>query len=233
MKIIAYSDLHIHPHRFGAGTDDDTGRQSRLQDCLDVLDMTAKAVEDHNAVARLFCGDMFHVRGRIQPSVFNPTLSHFKRVHNPNRFTDYLLVGNHDMEHRANGEHAVHGLRGPGVDILEGYGTMLDDWGRSVLIGWVSYTPDIRELKERVRKVAYDARHEDEHVYRRIFMLHHGVDGAMPSIPDMGFGVLDLPHEDFDLILCGDYHMHRELIPGKAWMIGAPLQHTYGDSGQA
>ena len=229
MRAIAFSDLHAHPHRFGGVIAED-GRHSRLSDCLRVLDQTREAANNYRASVRLFCGDMFHVRGKLTPSVINPVIEHFQR--GGNTFRDFILVGNHDMENRESGEHAVRMLS-PYATILEDYGFQRSEVnGELVDIGWVAYAPDVKALKERVKEVAAMARATREAGVPSFFLLHHGVDGAMPGIPDMGFTPMDLPHDSFDYILCGDYHKHAELIPSKAWMIGAPLQHSFGDIGQ-
>lgn len=232
MKIIAFSDLHVYPHRFGASVDDMTGRQSRLQDCIDVLDLTRQAAIDHGASVRLFCGDMFHTRGKLAPSIFNPVVEHYRTSRS---FMDDMIVGNHDMEHRVEGEHALKPLEGEGVYLREGHGyhakAHKDEFGRTLGIGWVCYEPDIKVLRNKVKQVAAQARLDTESTWK-LLLIHHGVDGAMDGIPDMGFGPSDLPSEDFTVILCGDYHTHKELVAGKAWMIGSPLQHTFGDAGQ-
>src|SRR5215469_7182203 len=113
-KIVIFTDLHAHPFSFGASIDEATGRNSRLQDCLNVLDWTSGIVYGSGAGARLFIGDMFHIRGRLAPSVINPISDHFARAHPSGEeqdFIDFLIPGNHDMEHRAEGEHALYPLR--------------------------------------------------------------------------------------------------------------------------
>ena len=233
MRIIAFSDSHVHPHRFGATVDEATGRQSRLQDGIDALDMTAQAAIDHKADLRVFCGDMFHTRGKLAPSILNPVIEHYRKPSRP--FHDELIVGNHDMEHRVEGEHALKALAGERVTVRDGHGyqagVYINAHGPSLGVGWVAYEPDIKALKDKVKQVAAQARLDTKSTWK-LLMIHHGVDGAMDGIPDMGFGPRDLPHEDFTVILCGDYHTHKELVAGKAWMIGAPLQHTFGDAGQ-
>jgi DNA repair exonuclease SbcCD nuclease subunit len=237
-KIVLFSDLHAHPYAFGASIDEVTGRNSRLQDCLNVLDWTSGIAYGSGAGARLFIGDMFHIRGRLAPSVINPISDHFARVHPSGEeqdFIDFLIPGNHDQEHRVEGEHALYPLRADGVWVRDGHGYQpVNDGGklRGLGIGWVSYVSNITELKAQVKQVAAWARLQ-EGVKRRILIIHHGVDGTMPNIPDCGFGAADLPIDTFDWVFCGDYHNHKEIIPGKAWMVGAPLQHTFGDVGQS
>ena len=235
-KGIIFSDLHVHPHRFGASVDPATGKHSRLYDCLRALDFSLELVKKHDAKVRIFGGDMFHERGRLRPSVLNPVISHFLEAHNSKRsasFLDIGVVGNHDMEHRVLGDHALVPISdGEDVVMLMDHGCEgFDIGGEEWAVGWVSYEPDIAALKEKVRAVAAQRR-ENFPNKRSICIIHHGVDGTMPDIPNAGFGPMDLPTDTFTYTFCGDYHNHVEIVPGKAWMIGSPLQHNFGDRGQ-
>lgn len=241
MKAVIFSDLHFHPHRFGATVDAD-GKHSRQQHALLALQQSAAAVAGFGpaeGMARFFCGDMFHVRGKLAPSIINPVIEHFRSVHDDDsgtpHFEDFLVVGNHDMENRSEGEHALKILEGYGVHILQGAGyrdvVFNAVAGQRIGLGWVAYEPDIAELKRKVKMVAAAA-DTDKSGQRKVFLVHHGVDGAMEGVPSCGFTATDLPHESFDLIYCGDYHDHKEIIPGKAWMVGSPIQHNFGDAGK-
>lgn len=233
MKLVLFSDLHVRNHKFGASIDAATGRNSRLQDCLSVLDITAEAAMRIGASARLFVGDMFDERGKIRPSIFNPVFDHYSTL--DHGFQDFIVVGNHDMEHRVDGQSSVHGLLSSRTSILSGYGFEYRHLhgDETLAIAHVSYDPDVASLRRKVddlAKASYDTPRSAAET--RIMLIHHGVDGVIEGIPDAGFNPSHLPVDDFDFIFCGDYHTHKEIIPGKAWMIGAPLQHNFGDAGQ-
>ena len=249
MKIVAFSDLHVHPHKFGDVIGED-GRSRRLQDCIDVLEWTANLANDVGAPLRLFCGDLFHVRGKLTPSALNPVVEHFSMMSKVDGPATLMIPGNHDMESRSaevlvdgelekRGEHALDAIGAiHGVGVLNGHGFRVhtipaegDMVHKTIGIGWVSYDPSVDEIKRRIKKVAAQRRNS-LFTGPTVFMLHHGVDGALAGVPECGLAAKHLPYEDFDFVLCGDYHNHKELVPGKAWMIGAPLQHNFGDTGQ-
>lgn len=234
MKTVAFSDLHVHPFSFGGSIDPATNRHNRVEHGLEVLRQTAAAAVDVGAKIRFFAGDLFHERGKLKPSVLNPVVDHFREKAGKVSFLDIFMPGNHDEEARSDGEHALDVLRGiEGVKVLDGHGyevISLDDGALG--IGWVCHTPNVADLKDRVQQVAAQARLSAVPMQRKVFMVHHGVDGALDGVPFSGFGPADLPTDDFGLVLCGDYHNHKELVPKKAWMIGAPIQHNFGDAGQ-
>lgn len=235
MRVVIFSDLHAHPHQ-EASSVDANGRNTRLNDCLTALQATTDAVVKYEAPFRLFCGDLFHSRGQIMAKAFNPVFAHFHGVHGTYQFTDILIPGNHDREARADGEVSIQSLGSIDRVYVEiGYGVHLWETpaieNKALLVGWVCHHPDVNVIKARLRAVAQhaDACQMEAH---KILLLHHGVDGTLPTIPDCGLAPEDLPTDHFDWTFVGDYHQYKELVPGKAWSVGTPLQHHFGDVGK-
>jgi DNA repair exonuclease SbcCD nuclease subunit len=243
-KVLIWSDLHAHPHKFGA-TVSASGQNSRLADCIDIVRHINVISFTKQCSLRLFCGDMFHVRGKIAPSVLNPVYRLISESHTiSNGMLDVMIPGNHDDEARSDGETSIDVFSEiPGVDIFKEYGFDVEHIHEnpgtssstmiSIGIGWVAYHPDVEVMRARIKRVS-EIRADRLRTFGDmgcIFIMHHGVDKIIPGIPDAGLTVSDLPVE-FDWIFCGDYHHHREIIPGKAWFVGAPLQHNFGDTGE-
>lgn len=224
MLVTVFSDIHIHPHKFGNEPDE------RLQHGLDVLDWALENPAD----ACIFCGDLFHVRGRIAPRVFNKVYRRFvgDSLIRTNR-KKIVLPGNHDAE-MSESDFATECL------------SHIDDTHapthaghynfRDIAVFHIPFVSDVAELKEHIKNLAdkadvYKSRgYKDD--FTRILILHHGIDGIFPGVPDCGLRPEDLREESFDFIFLGDYHNHREIIPGKAWIVGAPMQHSFGDVGE-
>jgi DNA repair exonuclease SbcCD nuclease subunit len=90
MKILIFSDLHIHPHK--RSTD-------RLDDCIKVLDWifdTAAARQIKNIV---FLGDLFHDRQKIDVLTYQKTFEVFEKHLLNKEINLILLLGNHDIWH--------------------------------------------------------------------------------------------------------------------------------------
>lgn len=232
MKVIIWSDAHLHAHRIGNKIDE-KGYSTRLLDGIKAVDAISQAVIANGASLRLFVGDLFHVRGRLVPSIFNPVFDSFVRAHRDASYVDFLIPGNHDDEARAEGEHAIRSLGAiEGVTVQDGYGFEVVRHGVDNLgIGWVCYHPDVDVMKARLKEVALMA---GDHggSSPKVLLMHHGVDGVLPSVPDCGLSPADLPTDVFDWTFVGDYHLYKEIVPCKAWSVGTPYQQSFGDAGK-
>lgn len=243
MRVIVWSDLHADAHRFGSNTTD-KGYNTRLLDCVKAIDATSEAVRRHGAPFRLFAGDLLHQRGRLgKPSTFNPVFQAIAASHQVgNPFVDVLIPGNHDDESRADGEYAIKAFGAiDGVYVYDGWGIQdfIAPGPHALYVAWVCHHPDVDVVKARLRDVAERltnirkaAAGTPDLDYKSILMLHHGVDGTLPDVPRCGLTSADLPTSVFDWTFVGDYHMFKELVPGKAWSVGTPLQHNFGDAGK-
>lgn len=234
MKIVAFSDLHVHPHKLGHKIDPVTGLSCRVLDALKVLHFSHQLAHDVKADFRAFCGDMHHVRGRLIPSVANAIHNHYSS-RDP-RYDDILIPGNHDLEDYGSEPNAlmnaITSLEQNRVRVLNGHGyeVIKSTWRGNVLgVGWVQYYHGADRMIDAIKQVTAQKKLAGFDG-PSILMLHHGVDGALPSVPACGLAPAHLPMADFDLVLCGDYHNNAQLGPN-AWMLGAPIHHNFGDAG--
>lgn len=245
MRVIVWSDLHADAHRFGSTTTAE-GYNTRLLDCVKAINATTEAVRKYKAPFRLFVGDLLHQRGRLgKPSTFNPVFQAIASAHSDpitDRFVDVMIPGNHDDESRADGEYAVKAFGAiRGVRVRDGWGIQdfIAPGPHALYVAWVCHHPDVDVVKARLRDVAERltnirkaAAGTPDLDYKSILMLHHGVDGTLPDVPWCGLTSADLPTSVFDWTFVGDYHLFKELVPGKAWSVGTPLQHNFGDAGK-
>ena len=86
-KFLLFSDIHVHPHKKS---------QDRLRDCLKVLDWVFETAIKKTVDFVLFGGDLLHDRQKIDTLTYVETYKILEKYQN-NKFSTYLLVGNHDM----------------------------------------------------------------------------------------------------------------------------------------
>src|SRR5471030_1191680 len=90
------SDSHNHPWSQFAETTS-LGVNTRLQIILDETYRAAQTLKAVGGKTLIHAGDLFHVRGKIAPSVLNPTKDLYKRLVDEG-FDIIILAGNHDLE---------------------------------------------------------------------------------------------------------------------------------------
>ena len=90
------SDVHCHSWSAFSTVDAD-GVNSRLRIILDELLRAAKVLKKRGGNRLIICGDLFHVRGSVKPSVMNPTYETFEQISKMGIDVD-AIAGNHDLE---------------------------------------------------------------------------------------------------------------------------------------
>ena len=95
MKILIFSDLHVHNWTYGATQID--GWNSRLLVQEKFLDHLANVAAEEDIDVAVFCGDLFHQHGQLTADVLQVAYEGFRTL--GNTIPDcYALVGNHDFQ---------------------------------------------------------------------------------------------------------------------------------------
>ncbi|BBI61765.1 hypothetical protein HSBAA_30710 [Vreelandella sulfidaeris] len=118
MKFGIISDTHYHP--FTAFAKQDGLINSRLQIAMDETRKAAVHMKDAGCTALYHCGDIFHVRGRVAPSVLNPVADLFKEIAEELGMPIFALAGNHDLEFENSNRIGNSGtaLTGDGITVV-------------------------------------------------------------------------------------------------------------------
>jgi len=90
------SDIHCHDWNQFSYINQD-GINNRLIHILEAIQEAAKALLAAGGKDLVITGDLFHTRGSIKPSVFNPTYAVFEWISRQG-ITTHLIPGNHDLE---------------------------------------------------------------------------------------------------------------------------------------
>lgn len=223
---LIYSDLHFHNWSAFA-TILPSGVNSRLQNALDEYVRANDALIDAGGSWAFNAGDTFHVRGKIEPSVFNPVVTTTTTLHMEYpELQTHAVPGNHDLE----GKHADElGNAMQSLGSIDGYSvhTTVKLCGDVLMVPWYQ---DLDELR------AILAHWSQEEVLGRAperidVIIHAPMNGVIKGIPDHGLEARELAAYGFRRIFCGHYHDHKVFEGGKVISVGAGQHQTWGDPG--
>lgn len=219
------SDTHNHHwNQFATETPD--GVNGRLQIIIDETKRAAKAIKLAGGTHLFHGGDLFHVRGKIAPSVLNPTKDCYKEV-----LADGIDVtinaGNHDLEGKNSSRlgSAVTALEDIGCTVISETTLIgLSELHQVFMIPWIDKVADLKVEIQRVADLCklgatgtiYD------------LIIHAPIDGVIPGLPDHGLDPVWLGTLGFDRVFSGHYHNYKDFGNG-VWSIGALTHHTWSD----
>lgn len=212
------ADVHCHNWSQFSQINSD-GVNTRLRAILDELLRAAQAVKDAGGSVLRVAGDLFHVRGAIHPSVFNPTFETFKRIATDMGVDVEIEPGNHDLE----GKHADQlGNAMQQLDMIDGIVviTKTEVTDDAVMIPWIEDLDDLR---------AEMAKHADA---TKDLIIHAPLNGVIKGLPDHGLDPDELAKLGYRRVFCGHYHNHKEFAGG-VYSIGATTHQTWSDPGTA
>lgn len=214
------SDVHLHAWTAFA-TVDERGVNTRLKIILEAIREAAETLRVAGGHEILIAGDLFHVRGKLAPSVLNPTIVLFEWLLNSGFYIS-AIPGNHDLEgkHSDRIGNAILALEGIGVQVFSEPGIpAAGPATRGVLM--VPWQPTIASLFEILNKwkgVARDV------------VIHAPLDGVLPHIPSSGLTATKLMQFGFARIFAGHFHNHIN-FEDRVYSIGALTHQTWADIG--
>lgn len=223
------SDSHCHNwHAFS--TILPSGVNNRLQTILDEKLRLAKETLAKGGKTIYHCGDLFHVRGNIAPSVLNPTLDTYRQIIDMG-LKVRILAGNHDLEGRdaQRVSSAITALEGIGCEIVNEPTAFYDD--QVIMIPWIQ---NVEELKSTISGMIKGlAEHEDEgarvdDINDWTLMIHAPVDGVIAGLPAHGLTDVELAKYGFKYVFSGHYHHHKNFGNG-VYSVGASTHQTWSD----
>lgn len=236
MKALIFSDLHCHQHK---------NSQSRLEDCIEVLEWVFKTAKSKNIDLIIFCGDLFHDRAKIDILTYQRVFEVFQKyVDITNGPEVYLLLGNHDLFFFESKEiSSVYPLSSIKNIKIISKPSVVDI--RQYKVGFMPYTHDpitdlenikIREFKKNLEinpNNKYKTLFGHIAVHGALFNLVYGTKSDVQIEGDAGMVVVtpDI-FDNFDRIFLGHYHAAQELNH-KVEYVGSPLQLSFGEMGQS
>lgn len=229
MKILIFSDIHIHPHKKSA---------ERLNHCLEALDWAFETAKSKGIDKIIFLGDLFHDRQKIDVLAYQKTFEIIERRMGERELDMRLLLGNHDLWHFQRLDvSSVNPLRSIG-------GVTVVDSPRVEMVGdfpfaFLPYThdpiSDLLVLEKEWKKVAEGK--------RMVLGGHISVDGAVWNVRHNTVSEVSVEHDGdmvrvgpevfrrWDRVFLGHYHAAQKLSDNAEY-VGSPLQLSFGEAFQ-
>lgn len=213
------SDQHFHDWSQFAETDAN-GRNSRLTHILDEMEAAYNTLISKGGDTAIFAGDLFHVRGRVKPSVLNPVVERIKKIHASGKIKTYAIPGNHDLEDSKTTElgNAMQVL-----SLIDGFevitSTTYIGTLNCVIIPWEISLPELNSILQRYASSfpCADA------------VIHAPMNHVIPGIPNNALDPEELSKLGYKRVFAGHYHNHKEFCDGRVYSIGALTHQTWGD----
>ena len=228
MTYAVVSDIHAHAWSTFSGVDSD-GVNSRLRIILNELERAAQALKSAGGSTMVIAGDIFHVRGSIDPEVLNPTQRAFERVMDLG-VTIYAIPGNHDLKSKETTElgSAIQTLSNTysdygGFQVLHEPEVITTIFGERLgFVPWCSSTTDLLDKIEQLTKRCVPDATD--------LFIHAGIDGVLSNMPASGLTHSVLGDFGFRRVFAGHYHHHKDFGNG-VLSVGATTHHNWGDVG--
>ena len=221
------SDLHCHDWSMFSSVDE-SGVNTRLKIILDELMRAAMELQKAKGKTMFIAGDLFHVRGKIKPSVLNPVLETCRMIRERLSIEIIAIPGNHDLENKESDKigNAMHAIASTGATICDRAETFdYGDGGRGVcVVPWFSSVEDLRAWASRyTTECAGDPSKID-------LIIHAPVNGVIMGIPDTGLSPSEIQDWGFNRVFAGHFHNHVDFGDG-VFSVGATTHQTWGDVG--
>lgn len=223
---VIVSDTHLHNWSAFSSRNSDTVN-SRLQLLIDELWRVAEYGKSVGATAMVHCGDMFHVRGSVSPSVLNTTLELFKKISKQLDMRVFCIAGNHDLETRDSTwlGNAVSSLSPWCATIDKPVMFETDGERRYVFVPWFESVDGLKQTLSSISEMI-----GSEYRHLTTLFIHAPVDAVITGLPDHGLTASFLAELGFENVFSGHYHHHKE-VADSVYSVGALAHHSWSDVG--
>lgn len=231
MKLLIFSDIHIHPHKKST---------ERLEDCIRVLDWVFDCAISRKINNIIFLGDLFHDRQKIDVLTYQKTFEVLEKYLCNNDLNLFLLLGNHDLWHYQKLDiSSVNPLRKlPGIKVINKPSVL--EISNNFHFAFLPYTHNpIEDLLE----IEKEWNVKINNGQKRILGGHISVDGALWNVKYKTTADVTVEHDgdmvrvgpdifkSWDKVFLGHYHAEQKLNDVVEY-VGSPLQLSFGEAFQ-
>lgn len=227
------SDIHAHVWSAFA-TVDAAGLNSRLHIQLNELERAADELIKRGGNLMFIAGDLGHVRGSVDPEVFNPVHATLTAI-TAKGIIIIMIPGNHDLKGKETSElgNAFQTMgsiatKGGQVRVITKPKLVWKgDGGHHVaMIPWCSNLAALdAALNELEPSVILAGKQNVD------LIIHAGIDGVLDGVPSGGLSAVNVAGWGFKRVFAGHYHNHKVMEGGDVISIGATTHQNWGDIG--
>ena len=226
--VLIISDTHYHKFSQYASIDA-TGVNSRLADTLRATDEAFATLHALGGTKAVHCGDVFHVRGAIAPTVFNPVRDRYLK----GASQIHIINGNHDLESNDSIANAstAHSLMNPDRGVIV---HSEPEWVtmHGYYYAMVPWESDLTKLRATIKTMS-DAALTISPSVMPTLILHAALNGVIKGLPDHGLEPEEFAAYNFQRVFCGHYHNHVDYDIGdgkRVTSVGALTHQNWGDT---
>lgn len=220
MRILIYSDIHIHNFQ---------GSEDRLDNGIQALDAIYKTAADFNCEYIFFGGDLYHLHGNLPTLVVNKLAKYFSEL--KKAIATFAISGNHDQS-TANFFHkpAVTALEH--IERLAGGFNVIDNSVKEVSdfkVYGIPYYRDSNHFYQALSSLIESSPLSS--LKRNYLLIHQTPDGIGNSIIPTDINPSNELFSGFDYVFCGHIHTRQRLAPNFV-VVGSPIHQDKSDYGQ-
>lgn len=220
MRILFFSDLHCHNYE-QFSTQLPNGRNSRFQDCLNIVDQVTEICIDRSIDLCIFLGDVFHSRTKVDVDVHTSTWQAFRKLGKTTKLV--VMVGNHDQHNKVGSVNSLESF----WEFAEVcaipriiYGT---DGSPSVIC--YPHISDVEKLLALWRGLPFSY---DVVCFHQA--VREGTVGPYSRNVNAELSIKDFPFDKGRFFIGGDYHARQFFGPDRrVHYVGSPLQLNFGE----
>jgi DNA repair exonuclease SbcCD nuclease subunit len=215
MKVIFFSDVHLHPWTYGASTDE-YGMNTRLAAQHNALMEMVEYALQHGIEYLYFCGDLFHTHSTVHAQALYVASNFYKTIEETG-LKLRVIPGNHDYANRSG---MINTLSWLPMEVQRG--TWHDN---DMFVTSLPYTDNEDYIKEFMENAATLPKGS-------IIMLHQGVAGVPLSsgyVMDERLTPAMIPSNV--TAFTGHYHFHRR-VSDNLTVVGNLTPLNWNDLGQ-
>lgn len=210
------SDVHLH-NWSAYSHPNKRGINNRLQQILDGIEQTATELLKAGGVDLIITGDLFHSRGNIKPSVFNPAFELFQDL-SARGIRVHALPGNHDLEgkHSERLSNSVLALSAIPEFYVYNEPTIVDE--EFLFIPWYDNHKEVLNLATKGTKLFPNL----------TLFIHVGLSGVLKGNVGHTLDPAELEKLGVKYVFSGHFHNHVG-FNSRVYSVGALTHQTWGD----